>query len=206
MDHPAQSEKPRQVGILILEDDAQNAASVLQLLDSENWRVKIAAGPTQLLAELSNGEWSLVIANIAVTGIDSGVFLTLRELADVTAEEGGRLRVLFIVPEMTASKYVKALEEARLPYVARPFAFHDFLEKISDLLYEVRAISAPLRQVSYEFEGARKKKQEANRSGSMFAARDAYSYTEEEVAEYERQESALSKRHKPITNLGNPER
>jgi len=202
---PSQSDKPRQVGILILEDDPQNAASVLQLLDSENWRVKIAADPSQLLAELSNGEWSLVIANIGVTGIDSGAFLTLRELADVTAEEGGRLRVLFIVPEMTGSKYVKSLEQARLPYVARPFAFHDFLEKISDLLYEVHAIAAPLRQVSYEFGGARKKKQEAGRS-SMFAARDAYSYTEEEVAEYERQESALSKRHKPITNLGNPDR
>lgn len=205
MDRPSQPEKPRQVGILILEDDPQNAASVLQLLDSENWRVKIAADSSQLLAELSNGEWSLVIANIGVTGIDSGAFLTLRELADVTAEEGGRLRVLFIVPEMTGSKYVKALEEARLPYVARPFAFHDFLEKISDLLYEVHAIAAPLRQVSYETGGARKKKQEASRS-SMFAARDAYSYTEEEVTEYERQESALSKRHKPITNLGNPER
>jgi hypothetical protein len=42
----------------------------------------------------------------------------------------------------------------------------------------------------------------------MFAARDSYSYTEEELAEYEKQESELarSKRGKLRTNLGDPER
>ena len=105
---------------------------------------------------------------------------------------------------MTGSAYVKTLERERLPYVARPFHFHDFLEKVSDLLFEVHAIAVPLRQVSYEFGGARKKKAEASRNNSMFSSRSDFSYTEEEVAEYERQESASSKRHKPRTNLGDP--
>jgi hypothetical protein len=40
----------------------------------------------------------------------------------------------------------------------------------------------------------------------MFASRDSYSYSEEELAEYERQEAESSKtrRVKPLTNLGNP--
>jgi len=40
----------------------------------------------------------------------------------------------------------------------------------------------------------------------MFASRDSYVYTEEELAEYERQESEASKtrRNKPRTNLGDP--
>jgi len=42
----------------------------------------------------------------------------------------------------------------------------------------------------------------------MFASRDEYSYTEEELAEYEKQESehSRSKRNKPLTNLGDPNR
>jgi DNA-binding response OmpR family regulator len=197
-------QQPRQVGILVLEENPQNAAAVRQLLDSEGWRVNIVADANLLLAELRNGEWALVVADVAVTGTDSPAFLTLRELAAVPPEEGGRIRVLYIVPEMTGSTYVKTLEKSHLPYVTRPFHFHDFLEKVSDLLFEVHAIAMPLRQVSYEFGGVRKKKLEASRNNSMFASRSDFSYTEEEVEEYERQESASSKRHKPRTNLGDP--
>ncbi len=161
-----------------------------------------------LLAELKTGEWSLVIANIALLGLDSPGYLTLRELAGVPAEEGGRVRTLFLVPEMAGCQFVGVLEKARLPYVVRPYHLHDFLEKVSDLLVEVNAIEAPLRQVRYEFGGLRKKKREASRTTSMFASRDEYSYTEEELAEYEKQESehSRSKRNKPLTNLGDPNR
>jgi hypothetical protein len=40
----------------------------------------------------------------------------------------------------------------------------------------------------------------------MFASRDSYSYTEEEIAEYEKAESESSRmrRNKPRTNLGDP--
>jgi len=41
---------------------------------------------------------------------------------------------------MTGSQYVHALEANRLPYVVRPYHLHDFLEKVSDLLVEVKAI------------------------------------------------------------------
>jgi hypothetical protein len=103
---------------------------------------------------------------------------------------------------------VGPLERAKLPYVVRPYHLHDFLEKVSDLLVEVRAIEAPLRQVRYEFGGLRKKKREKSQTNSMFAARDSYSYTEEELAEYEKQQSehSRSKRNKPLTNLGDPNR
>jgi DNA-binding response OmpR family regulator len=202
--NPSSPEKIRQVGILVLEEDAENAAGVRQLLDSEGWRVNIVPDANLLLSQLSSGEWALVVANVAVTGTDGAAFSTLRELAAVDAEEGGRVRVLYIVPEMTGSKYVKALERAHLPYVTRPFHFHDFLEKVSDLLFEVHAIAVPLRQVSYELGTVRKKKMDASRTNTMFAARDAYSYSEEEVAEYERQEASAGKKSKPRTNLGDP--
>jgi len=202
---PAQ---PRQVGILILDDDDQHLGALRQILDSEGWRVRLVQEPKSLLAELRSGEWSLVIANIALSGVDTPVFITLRELTSVPFEEGGRIRVLYILPEIGSSQYLAPLELARAPYVVRPFHLHDFLEKVSDLLVEVKAIEGPIRQVRREFGALRKKKKMAGRSNAMFASRDSYSYTDEELAEYEKLESEASKtrRNKPRTNLGGSDR
>jgi DNA-binding response OmpR family regulator len=196
----------RQVGILVLEDDPKNSAALKQILDSEGWRVRVVQDLKLLHAELKTAEYSLLIANISLVGVDSATFQVLRELATVSVDEGGRIRALFVVPEMTGGQYVGPLEISRLPYVIRPFHLHDFLEKISDLLVEVKAIEGPLRMTRYEFGEARKKKKQASRTTSMFAARDTYSYTEEELAEYERQEteSSRNRRNKPRTNLGDP--
>jgi DNA-binding response OmpR family regulator len=200
--------QPRQVGILILDDEDQNQGALHQILDSEGWRVRLVQDPKLLFTELKSGEWSLVIANVALTGIDTPAFTTLRELASVSYDDGGRIRVLYLVPEMTGSQFVVALELARAPYVVRPFHLHDFLEKVSDLLVEVKAIEGPIRQVRHEFGALRKKKKQSGRSTSMFASRDSYSYTDEELAEYERQESESSKsrRNKPRTDLGGSDR
>src|ERR1700740_1835584 len=196
----------RQVGLLVLEDDPGSSAALKQILDSEGWRVRIVEDLPMLHMELKTAEYSLVIANIAVVGLETPTFHVLRELSSVAAEEGGRFRVLFVVPEMAGGQYVGALEAEKVQYAVRPFHLHDFLEKVSDLLVEVKAIEAPLRMTRYEFGEARKKKKEASRTTSMFASRDTYVYTEEELAEYERQEAEATKnrRFKPRTNLGDP--
>ena len=208
MASPTQPTEPLPVNILVLDEDGPAAVALRQMLDSEGWRVRVTSDVRTLLTELRVGVWSLVIANVALLGVDSPGFLTLREVSTVPAEEGGRLRCLFLIPEMTGSQFARIIEQARLPYVVRPYHLHDFLEKVSDLLVEVKAIDAPLRQVRYEFGGLRKKKRQAAKTNSMFAARDSYSYTEEELAEYERQESELNqnKRRKPLANLGDPNR
>jgi DNA-binding response OmpR family regulator len=197
---------PQQVGILVLDDNAQGASAVKQILDSEGWRVRVVSDSQMLLAELKTAEWSLVIANVALTGVDGHAFFILRELASVSPADGGRVRVLYLVPELASTQYVVNLEAARLPYVLRPYHLHDFLEKVSDLLVEVKAIEGPIRQVRHEFGALRKKKKQAGRN-SMFASRDTFSYTDEELAEYEKQESEASKsKRKPRINLGDPYR
>ena len=195
------------MGLLVLDSDAPGASAVKQILDSEGWRVRLVADTQMLLAELKTGEWSLVIANVAMTGIEGPAFITLRELASVPLDHGGRVRVLFLIPELASGQFVVHLEAARLPYVLRPYHLHDFLEKVSDLLVEVKAIEGPIRQVRHEFGALRKKKKQAGRSNSMFASRDSFSYSDEELAEYEKQESEDSKsRRKPRVNLGDPNR
>jgi DNA-binding response OmpR family regulator len=193
-----------QVGILVFEDDPFSGTALRQMLDSEGWRVRLAPDIKMLQTELKTGEYSLLVANIAMVGGDTPLFHVLRELASVSVEEGARLRVLFVVPEMTGSQFVPVIEEARLPYVLRPFHLHDFLEKVSDLLVEVKAIEGPLRMTRYEFGAARKKKKAANKTNSMFASRESYSYSEEEIAEYEKEETATSlmRKNKNRNNLG----
>ena len=198
----------QQVGILVLDDNVQGSSAVKQILDSEGWRVRVVSDTKMLLAELKTGEWSLVIANVVLTGVDGHAFVILRELASVPAADGARIRVLYLIPEASSSQYLAHLEAARLPYVLRPYHLHDFLEKVSDLLVEVKAIEGPIRQVRHEFGALRKKKKLAAKSNSMFASRDSFSYTDEELAEYEKQEGELSKsrRNKPRINLGDPNR
>jgi DNA-binding response OmpR family regulator len=196
----------RQVALLVLESDPGSSAALKQILDSEGWRVRIVEDVKMLHVELKTTEYSLLIANIALIGLDSPTFHVLKELGGVSAEDGGRIRTLFVIPELSGSQFIGHLEAVRLPYVLRPFHLHDFLEKVSDLLVEVKAIAAPLRMTRYEFGEARKKKKQASRTTSMFASRDSYSYTEEEIADYEKAESESSRlrRNKPRTNLGDP--
>src|SRR5215813_1618894 len=203
---PAPVQQAREVRILVLDNDSQGQGALRQILDSEGWRVRIVSDTNLLMTELKSGEWSLVIANVALTGLESPIFATLRELSGVSVAEGARLRILYLVPESGGSQFVRALEFARLPYVVRPFHLHDFLEKVSDLLVEIKAIADPLRQVRYEFGEMRKKKKKVLSGNSMFASRDTFSYSEEELAEYERfeTEAAKNKRRKNRTNLGDP--
>lgn len=197
------------VGILILDEESQGQGAIRQVLDSEGWRVRTVPDDALLLTELSSGEWNLVIVNAEMTGVGGPVFQVLKELAQVPVEEGARVRVLFMLPEADPALQVE-MEAARIPYVLRPFHLHDFLEKVSDLLMEIRVITDPIRQVQYEFKRQEKKRKRLRKSGrqtSMFASRDDYSMSEEELAEFEKQEKEeAEKKQQPDKKyaLGDP--
>jgi len=204
------------IGILIIENDEANQSALRQLLDSEGWQVRVVPVVTQALAELATGEWSLVIANIQMIGLASPVYLTLRELALAPAVEEGnvRARVLFVVPESAVTETLPVIERERLPYVLKPFQFHDLLEKVSDLLMEAAALADPIRRVRHDASLSERKRKEgrevresgnvfAQRNTNMFAKRDAYVMTEEEIAEYEKsekEENEGKKNKKPLAN------
>src|SRR5262245_23458967 len=142
---------PSKVTILIIDNDAASQATMRQMLDSEGWTVHAAANPSVVLPALAKGEWTMVIANVALTGVSGTLFTTLRELALAPAMEDGkgRLRVIFLVPEQVDPETRRMLETERLPYVSRPFNLQDFLEKVSDLLIERGAIPNPIRRVRF---------------------------------------------------------
>jgi hypothetical protein len=95
--------------------------------------------------------------------------------------------------------------------VVKPFTFHDLLERVSDLLMETEAIGAPLRKVRQEGQtsgrrsrrGGRDAGRDGTRNTGMFASRDDYQMTEEELTEYERQETeeTQKKKKKKLTTV-----
>ncbi len=200
--------------ILIIDDDATSQAALQLILDSEGWKVKVQPLANEILNELAREEWTLLLANVALTGMSGPVFATLRDLAQAPAFEAGqrRVRVLFIVPELIAAHAQPILEYEHVPYALKPFHMHDFLEKLSDLLLEAGAIEKPIRQVRLAFAGPERRgkdrrKARDRRETPMFAARDDYYMTEEEIAEYEQQEATERKKtYQPPTDLGSPDK
>jgi DNA-binding NtrC family response regulator len=197
------------IGILIIDDNEVSQSALRQVLDSEGWLVNVVPELNQALAELSTGEWSLVIVNVAMTGLTGPVFLTLKELALSPAVEQGmvRARVLFLVPEKIAVQAQPVLEKERLPYVLQPFQFNDFLEKVSDLLMETAALATPIRNVRHDASAAERKRKEqrkgresdvrqGRRDTGMFAKRSDYVMTEEEIAEFEKSEKEQQEQKK----------
>jgi DNA-binding NtrC family response regulator len=208
--------KMDQVTILIIDEDQASQSALQQVLDSEGWQVRIAATAEEAFQQLAGGRWSLVVGNTSMTGLAGPLFAMLTELAQAPPLESGkaRLRVLFVISESSGSEARGLLEAQRLPYVTKPFHFHDFLEKVSDLLLETEAITEPIRRVRLETQvgGRRQERGMARHSAfsqvsaqgtrppvarntGMFANRDYYEMTEEEITDYERQE-AEEKRQK----------
>jgi DNA-binding response OmpR family regulator len=205
-----------QVTILIIDDDPASQSALQQVLDSEGWQVHTAATADEAFQQLAGGRWSLVIGNTSTIGLSGPLFAMLTELAQAPPLESGkaRLRVLFLVAESGGSEARGLLEARQLPYVVKPFHFHDFLEKVSDLLLETEAISEPIRRVRLEAQagGRRRERGTASRSSSshvsahgtrtaarntgMFANRDYYEMTEEEISDYERQEAEEQRQKK----------
>ncbi len=190
------------VGILILDDDPGTRTALAHVLSAEGWRVEVVTDARRALHMLATGAWSLVVANVVLTGLDGPVVQILRELAEASAPTGAarRVRTLFLVPEGAAPSAQPALEQMGLPFVLKPIHLHDFLERVSDLLLEAGVLEQPIR---LEFrrpteQAPRKPAPQTTGAGRMFAPREDYYMSEEELAEWERQEAeARKKQRKP---------
>jgi CheY-like chemotaxis protein len=188
-----------EIGILIVDDDVASQRALKSVLDSEGWRVRIVQEPRHALTELATGAWNLAIVNVAVADVNGPLFAILRELSDAAGREQDgegkyrkKLCVLFLVPLRLAAAAQPVLEQEELPYALKPYHLHEFFEKVSDLLVESGAIEEPIRAIG-NF-GAKRGPLRRQRSirharrGAMFASREDYQMTEEEMVEYERQE------------------
>jgi len=189
-----------EIGILIIDDDIVSQRALKNVLDSEGWRVRIVPLASRAMAEIASGVWSLVIVNVALTDVRGPIFTTLRDLAQGQADAPDdaeidvgrpkRIRVLFLVPLLAAKHAQPVLEREGLPYSLKPYHLNEFLEKVGDLLVEAGAIEVPIRSMDFSVRRKRAGSQSARdrRNGSMFASREDYQMSEEEMVDFERQE------------------
>jgi DNA-binding response OmpR family regulator len=203
------------VGILIVDNDVVSQRALKHVLDAEGWNVRIVPTASHALAELAVGAWNLAIVNTVLIDLEGPTFAMLRELAQGEAQEGDdqastaqrRFRVLFLVPMSDAKKSQPILEREALPYALKPYHLHEFLEKVGELLVESGAVEESLRGIG-TFSTVATRKRARNRArdsrrGTMFASRDDYQMTEEEMAEFERREEEdRKKREQDLKDRG----
>ncbi len=181
------------------------ASQALRELATGEWKLVIVnvaltdlRGPVfAILRELALAELKAPVEKSPVTSA-----------ADLAEEPNGNgqgngtapksLRALFLVPALAAKDVQPILEREGLPYLLKPYHLHDFLEKVSELLLEAGAIEDPIRSMS-DFLGAKKRGRvqraaRNSRRGAMFASREDYQMTEEEMVEWERQEEEERKK------------
>lgn len=214
-----------EVGILVIDDDVETQRALKSILDAEGWRVRIVSAIAPAFAELAGGNWNLVIANTAVADIHGPLFAILKDLtqvdysaADAPAAEppesgvpatppgfgtgGARIRALFLVPVLSAKDVQPVLEREGLPYSLKPYHLQDFWERVSELLMESGAIFQPIRTVA-DFSATRRLRSRrpapGSRPGAMFASREDYQMTEEEMTDWERQEEEDRKKRERET-------
>jgi DNA-binding response OmpR family regulator len=196
-----------EVGILIIDDDIGSQRALKNVLDSEGWRVRLAPLASEAMSELASGQWNLVIVNIALTDVRGQLFSILKELAQTESYPAPqveneappkRIRVLFLVPLLAAKQAQPILEQEGLPYSLKPYHLHDFLEKVSELLVESGALAEPIRSMG-DFSALKKRQRKIlnsrdSRRGTMFASREDYQMSEEELLEFEKQEEEQRKK------------
>jgi CheY-like chemotaxis protein len=203
-----------EVGILIVDDDVASQSALKNVLDSEGWRVRIVPLVANALMELATGSWNLAIVNVALADVRGPLFAILKELAEAEPAfpsiEGQppppRIRPLFLVPLDRVKDLQPILEREGLPYSLKPYHLNDFLEKVSELLVEAGAIAEPIRSIG-GFNAGKKRRRNSKsgrdgRRGTMFASREDYQMTDEEMVEYEREEEeSRKKREKELHDL-----
>jgi DNA-binding response OmpR family regulator len=189
------------VNILIIDDDSASQRALQHVFDAEGWRVSVVPMPNEAMRELARGRWTLVVVNVALADVTGPLFATLKTLAQAEADPAGGqrlLRVLFLIPRLATRWAQPVLEREGLPYVMKPIHLHDFLEKVSDLLIEAKAIPRPIRDARLPAGKERRQKDRRSggdrRRGQMFASREDYMMTEEEIAEFEREEAEERKK------------
>ena len=114
--------------ILLVEDDASLARSVLEGLSDEGFAVTHAADGPAALEALRADDWDVVILDWWLPGCDG-----LEVLQD-HRRAGGTTPVLFLTARDAVSDRVRGLDDGADDYLCKPFAFDELLARARALI------------------------------------------------------------------------
>jgi two-component system alkaline phosphatase synthesis response regulator PhoP len=114
--------------VLVVEDDANLAAGVMENLRAEGYEVSLAPNGEQALTWLGSHGCALVILDVMLPGADGlTVCRTLRERGNTTP-------VLFLTARGDPADRVRGLEAGGDDYLAKPFHLEEFLLRVRAIL------------------------------------------------------------------------
>ncbi len=113
--------------VLLVEDDASLARSVVDGLSDEGFAVAHAADGDAAREALRAGGWDLVILDWWLPGADG------LEVLEGHRREGGNTPVLFLTARDAVSDRVRGLDGGADDYLCKPFAFEELLARVRAL-------------------------------------------------------------------------
>jgi two-component system copper resistance phosphate regulon response regulator CusR len=120
--------------VLVVEDDASLARSVIDGLADEGFDVAHAADGDAAGEALRAGGWDLVVLDWWLPGRDG------LEVLEEHRREGGTTPVLFLTARDAVSDRVRGLDGGADDYLCKPFAFDELLARARALIRRVRPV------------------------------------------------------------------
>ena len=129
--------------ILVVEDDRKVASFIRKGLEEEGHAVEVAGDGAAAVERATDGApWDLVILDVMLPKGDGfGVLKTLRE-------EGLRMPVLMLTARDAVGDKVTGLDLGADDYLAKPFAFEEFLARVRALLRRGGGGPAPVLRLA----------------------------------------------------------
>jgi DNA-binding response OmpR family regulator len=143
--------------VLLVEDDASLARSIVEGLSEEGFAVAHAADGDTALEALRAGEWDLVILDWWLPGKDG------LEVLMGHRREGGTTPVLFLTARDAVSDRVRGLDGGADDYLCKPFAFDELLARARALIRRGRPVQ--IATLSYRDVRVDLAEQKAERGG-----------------------------------------
>jgi DNA-binding response OmpR family regulator len=122
--------------VLVVEDDASLARSLVDGLSDEGFTVAHAADGDEAREALRAGDWDLVILDWWLPGPDG------LEVLEGHRREGGTTPVLFLTARDAVSDRVRGLDRGADDYLCKPFAFEELLARAHALTRRGRPAEA----------------------------------------------------------------
>jgi two-component system copper resistance phosphate regulon response regulator CusR len=120
--------------VLIVEDDASLARSIVDGLSDEGFTVAHATDGHEAQEALRDGGWDLVILDWWLPGADG------LEVLERHRREGGATPVLFLTARDAVSDRVRGLDRGADDYLCKPFAFDELLARARALIRRGRPV------------------------------------------------------------------
>jgi DNA-binding response OmpR family regulator len=120
--------------VLVVEDDASLARSIVDGLSDEGFAISQVADGDAAVEALRAGEWDLVILDWWLPGLDG------LEVLGGHRRQGGTTPVLFLTARDAVSDRVRGLDGGADDYLCKPFAFDELLARARALIRRGRPV------------------------------------------------------------------